>query len=113
MNLSLSFSNQIEAEQTTPLITEQNVNYSLRDMINLANKNQFPKKTFIINHLKRGYTVTLNLFDCVTIFNEFPKYKIEFKCRGCGTQLEQLLANTTYLNRHLRTYCKSNEVKFW
>lgn len=113
LNLSLNFSNEIEAEQTAPPIIEQNFNYSLRDMINFANNNQFPKKTFIINNVKRGYTATLNFFDCVTTFNEFPKYRIEFKCRGCGTQFEQLLANTTYLNRHLRSYCKSNEVRFW
>jgi len=62
------------------------------------------KLTIII---KLTITIKLRLSSTITII------KIEFKCRGCGTQFEQLLANTTYLNRHLRNYCKSNEVKFW
>lgn len=53
------------------------------------------------------------MFTSIVVFETKPTEPIVFTCLGCDWNTEQHLGEVTYLNRHLRLYCKNQEVSSW
>ncbi len=53
--------------------------FSIDEMLKLANDNKYPKKDFFFGKNKYSYTPVLHFFDCNTKFTEKPIQKIKFK----------------------------------
>jgi len=91
--------------------------YSVDEMLILAEKKTFPRKAVVVGQSEfstiKYYTATLNFFSFKTSFPEIPKEKIKFKCIACNWETNAVLGETRYLNVHLKISCKSKNVKNW
>ena len=75
---------KISSLQSNVSIEEKNENeFSIDEMLKLANDNKYPKKDFFFGKNKYSYTPVLHFFDCNTKFSEKPLQKIKFSCKFC------------------------------
>jgi hypothetical protein len=91
--------------------------YSVDEMLSLAEKKTFPRKAVVVGQPQfssiKYYTATLNFFSFKTNFTEIPNEKIKFKCIACCWETYAVLGETRNLNVHLKVSCKSKHLKNW
>ena len=86
---------------------------SLKQLFELANKDEFPFKVFIFNKEISYITPVTHFFTTETrIFEEKPDRCIEFKCKINDCKLHCKLGALTNLNHHLRIHEDSRNWYF-
>ena len=77
---------------------------SVEEILNLALKNFFPKKLFIIKNARKYYRPRLHFFTSLRIFIEKPKEHVKFECKICKIIIQATFPAFNNLNNHLKVH---------
>jgi hypothetical protein len=78
------------------------VELSLKELLALANKGEFPKKLFKFGNTTKYYTQRLHFFTSKRVFKGQPSKAIAFKCKCCGLTRRAKFPLFTNLSHHLQ-----------
>ena len=85
----------------------------LAEMIDSANKKEFPKKEFIVSDKTKLYTSYLHFFESQTTVND-SEQKLAFKCIFCSVIKNCCIGATSNLLAHLKLHVsQSDELNTW
>ena len=111
-------SDQVITNQELTIITLKK-EYSIQELIQMAKKNEFPKKEFSTSNDRKikEYTPIFHFFDSLRYFDSYEDMKKKqtiFKCKLCNISQNSTFPNSTNLNKHLKIKCKrNNEYLVW
>ena len=77
------------------------IELSVKQLLNLATKDEFPHKMFLFNKQKFYLTPITHFFTSTRIFDTKPKTPIEFTCKIGNCKLRCKFCQLTNLNHHL------------
>jgi hypothetical protein len=90
-------------------IDSENIKLSVKEMIELAKINEFPKNIVQIGDYHKALTPILQFFEFAEMFCEERDDNISFKCKIFEKTYKAVLTKTTNLNKHLKTHDELDE----
>ena len=91
---------QSSTAQVNEFDSELDPELDIKKLKDLAAKNEFPKKLFLIENKIKSFTPALHFLSSNRKFEKSPSENVEFICKICNAKLKAPLAKHTNLNKH-------------
>jgi hypothetical protein len=100
---------QNSTTQVNEYDSELEPEFELKKLKDLAAKDEFPKKLFLIENKIKSFTSTLHFFTSKRKFEKLPSDNVDFICKICNAKLKAPLAKHTNLYKHLKKHPQFRE----